>query len=119
MIYIIKLVNLVKMKNSKINKLPLNIPIFLCGILIFITIAIIYKNSYKSTFKHRRSVPSIYYNGDIYSIYGSIGNPYTIYGPPQQPQIPYEMYNKSNDYPPPNASNFIYGPNASMLYNTM
>lgn len=65
-----------------------HISIFLCIILIFITINIIYKHSYKSTFKLRRSVPSIYYNGDIYSIYGSIGNPYTIYG---LPQIPYTI----------------------------
>jgi hypothetical protein len=98
---------------SRINKFS----IILC--IIVITFIIIYNSSYKSTFKHRRSVPSIYYDGDIYSIYGSVGNPYTIYGPPQQQQIPYELYNTSITFPPPNASNFIYGPNATMLYDTM
>ena len=111
MFYIIKLVNLLnKMKDSRINKFL----IILC--IIVITFIIIYNTSYKSTFKHRRSIPSIYYDGDIYSISGSVGNPYTIYGPPQ---LPHDSYIIPNKFEPPNASNFIYGPNSTMLYDTM
>ena len=103
------------MKNSRINKLPISI--ILCIILIFITIIIIYHSSYKSTFKRRRSVPSIYYTGDIYSIYGSVGNPYTLYGPPQIQHDSYNSYNSPKLYNSPNIDMLLYGQNSPNVMN--
>jgi len=59
---------------SRINKL------FMILIVILIMILLIYNYSYKSSFKLRRSDPSIYFNGDIFSEYGAIGNPYMLIG---------------------------------------
>ena len=101
------------MKNSRINKLPISI--VSCIILIFITIIIIYQYSYKSTFKHRRSVPSIYYTGDIYSIYGSVGNPYMLRG--NQDYIELHPSQSYYNYKAPNIDMLLYGQNSPNVMN--
>jgi hypothetical protein len=112
---------------SQINKL------FIILIMILIMIVFIYNYSYKSTFKRRRSVPSIYFNGNIYSAYGSIGNPYMLLqGNQGYPELP-PFRREQGAFPAPNAdmllygqnspdvnsSIYNYGPSASMIYNTM
>ena len=106
-------------KMSKINKL------FIILIMILMMIVVIYNYSYKSTFKLRRSIPMIYFNGDIFSEYGAIGNPNMLRGnqgslnegthgslelPPFQGSYNY-------NYKAPNADMLLYGQNAPYVNN--
>jgi hypothetical protein len=74
--------------------------IFIIGLIIII----IHNKSNKSTFKLRRSIPLEYYsrNGNIYSIYGAVGNPNMLYG-----------------QAPPNINNYLFDKNASIVFNSL
>ena len=114
------------MKDFRINKFSIIL------FIIVITFIIIYNTSYKSTFKRRRSIPSIYYDGNIYSIYGSVGNPYTLLGNQVSHKIP-PFQGDQNLFVAPDANMLLYGqnapyvnnnfnaynPSASMIYNSL
>jgi len=74
--------------------------IFIIGLIIII----IHNKSNKSTFKLRRSIPLEYYsrNGNIYSIYGAVGNPNMLYG-----------------QAPPNINNYLFDKNSSIVFNSL
>ena len=78
--------------------------IFIIGLIIII----IHNKSNKSTFKLRSSIPLEYYsrggdgNGNIYSIYGAVGNPNMLYG-----------------QAPPNINNYLFDKNASIVFNSL
>jgi len=65
---------------SKHNNLIVSIIVTVSVICIFI----IYQNYSPDNFRNRRTkpyFPSIYFNNDIYSVPGSVGNPNIIHGP--------------------------------------
>ncbi len=73
--------------------------IILLFFIIILIIVIIYKyTTSKSTFKNRRSVPSIYYDGNIYGISGSTGNPNILYAEFNKDQNPYNTFKMNNPY---------------------
>ena len=82
--------------------------ILLIIFIIFIIIIIIHNKSNKSSFKLRRGIPLEYYsrggdgNGNMYSIYGAIGNPNMLYG-----------------QAPPNINNYLFDKNASIVFNSL
>ncbi len=94
---------------SKINKL------FIILIMILIMIVVIYNYSYKATFKLRRSIPMIYFNGDIFSEYGAIGNPNMLRGNQRYHELP--LFQGSYNYNAPNADMLLYGQNAPYVNN--
>ena len=94
---------------SKINKL------FIILIMILIMIVVIYNYSYKATFKLRRSIPMIYFNGDIFSEYGAIGNPNMLRGNQRYHELP--PFQGSYNYNAPNADMLLYGQNAPYVNN--
>jgi len=104
------------MKNTKINKLT-NLPILhiIFCIIIFILVIYIYSYSYKSPFKLRRSIPSIYFDGNIYNAYGSIGNPYMLQG--NQAYIELPFFQSYDNYKAPNVDMLLYGQNAPYVMN--
>jgi hypothetical protein len=115
-----------KMKDFRINKFSIIL------FIIVITFIIIYNTSHKSPFKRRRSIPSIYYDGNIYSIYGSVGNPYTLRGNQGSSEL-HPFQGDQNLFVAPNANMLLYGqnapyvnnnfnsynPSASMIYNSL
>ena len=92
--------------------------------IIFITIIAIYNYSNISAFKLRRSIPLQYYTGDIYGIYGAIGNPNilrknhpfsndnVIY---KAPDVSLMDYGQNAPY----VNHDTYGLSASAMYNSL
>jgi len=98
-------------KMRKINKL------FIILIMILVMIVVIYQYSYKATFKLRKSIPMIYFNGDIFSEYGAIGNPNMLQRNQGSLNEGNQRYHELPPFKAPNADMLLYGQNAPYVNN--